>query len=39
MAKRRKMTRRGSSAYFSATASKTNRRNVQRRPQRGGTRL
>ena len=40
MAKRRKMSKRGSSRYFTATASKTNRRNIlSSRPQRGGIRL
>ena len=39
MAKRRKMSRRGSKKYFSATASKTHYRNVKPRPQRGGIRL
>ena len=39
MAKRRKMSRGGSRSYFTATASKTHRRNVQTRPQRGGIRL
>ncbi len=37
--KRRKMSKKGSRSYFSATASKTHKRNVQRRPERGGIRL
>ena len=37
--KRRKMSKRGSGRYFTATASKTHRKNVQTRPQRGGIRL
>ena len=39
MAKRRKMSKRGSRRYFTATASKTHRKNVKPRPMRGGTRL
>ncbi len=37
--KRRKMSRKGSRRYFSATASKTHFRNIRPRPQRGGIRL
>ncbi len=37
--KRRKMSRKGSGKYFSATASKTHFMNVKPRPQRGGIRL
>lgn len=38
--KRRKMSNRGSKAYFTATASKTHYKNdVKSRPQRGGIRL
>jgi hypothetical protein len=37
--RRRKMSARGSRSYFTATASKTHRRNVQTRPLRGGIRL
>lgn len=37
--KRRKMSRKGSKRYFTATASKTHFRNVKSRPQRGGIRL
>ena len=37
--KRRKMSRRGSKRLFTATASKTHRKNVQSRPMRGGIRL
>ena len=37
--KRRKMSRRGSARYFSATAAKTHYLNVKPRPQRGGIRL
>lgn len=37
--KRRKMSRRGSGRYFSATASKTHYKNVKPRPMRGGIRL
>ena len=39
MAKRRKLSKRGSKKYFSATASKTHYKNVKPRPQRGGIRL
>ncbi len=39
MAMRRKMSRKGSGKYFSATASKTHYRNIKPRPQRGGIRL
>lgn len=38
MAKRRKLSSRGSKRYFTATASKTHYKNVQVRPQRGGIR-
>ena len=37
--KRRKMSRKGSQRYFTATASKTHYMNVKPRPQRGGIRL
>lgn len=37
--KRRKMSRRGSKRLFSATAVKTNRKNLQATPMRGGFRL
>ena len=37
--KRRTMSRSGSEAYFTATASKTHYKNVKPRPQRGGIRL
>lgn len=37
--KRRKMSRKGSQAYFTATASKTHYKNVKPRPMRGGIRL
>lgn len=36
---RRKMSRKGSEAYFTATASKTHYKNVKPAPQRGGIRL
>lgn len=39
MAKRRKMSRRGSKRYFTATASRTHYKNVKPRPMRGGIRL
>ncbi len=39
MAKRRKMSRSGSSKYFTATASKTHFRNLPTALQRGGFRL
>ena len=39
MSKRRKMSRRGSRSYFTATASKTHKYNVRTRPQRGGIAL
>lgn len=39
MAKRRKMSRRGSRRYFSATASKTHRKNLRAIPMRGGYRI
>lgn len=39
MAQRRKMSRKGSQRYFTATASKTHRKNkVSTRPKRGGRR-
>lgn len=37
--KRRSISRKGSRRLFTATASKTHRRNVSARPQRGGIRL
>ena len=37
--KRRKMSRKGSQRYFTATASKTHYKNVKPRPMRGGIRL
>lgn len=37
--KRRKLSKGGSRAYFTATASKTHYKNVNPRPQRGGIRL
>ena len=37
--KRRKMSRRGSKSYFTATASKTHWKNVKPRPMRGGIRM
>ena len=37
--KRRKMSRRGSGRYFTATASKSHFRNTATRPMRGGIRL
>jgi len=37
--KRRKMSRRGSGKYFTATASKTHWKNVSPRPMRGGIRM
>lgn len=39
MSKRRKMSRKGSKKYFTATADKTHMFNVNPRPMRGGTRL
>lgn len=39
MAKRRKMSRRGSRRYFSATASKTHRKNLRAISMRGGYRI
>ena len=39
MPKRRKMSKKGSGRYFTATASKTHWKNVKPRPQRGGIRL
>ena len=37
--KRHRMTRRGSRKYFSATASKTHKRNLRAVPMRGGFRI
>lgn len=39
MAKRSKLTRKGSKSLFKATADKTHKFNVNPRPMRGGTRL
>lgn len=39
MAMRRKMSRRGSGKYFTATASKTHYKNIKPRPMRGGNRM
>lgn len=39
MRARKKLSRKGSEAYFTATASKTHWKNVAPRPQRGGIRL
>lgn len=39
MAFRRKMNRRSSKKLFSRTADRTNRKNVDPRPMRGGIRL
>mgnify|MGYP000704182975 CR=1 FL=1 len=39
MGKRSELSRRGSEAYFTATASKTHYKNIKPRPQRGGGRL
>ena len=39
MAMRKQLSRAGSQAYFSATASKRHYLNVKPRPQRGGIRL
>lgn len=36
---RKKLSRKGSKSYFSATASKTHYKNVKARPQRGGIRM
>jgi len=35
---RKKLSKRGSRKYFTATASKTHYKNVKPRPQRGGNR-
>nr|QJB19725.1 MAG: hypothetical protein [Microvirus sp.] len=37
--KRRKMSRRGSKRLFSATASRTNKKNLRAVPMRGGFRM
>ncbi len=37
--KRRSLSKKGSKAYFSATANKTHFKNIKPRPQRGGIRL
>ena len=37
--RRRRMTRKGSKKYFSATASKTHRNNLRAIPMRGGFRI
>lgn len=37
--KRRKMSRQGSKRLFTATASRTNKRNISSAPMRGGIRL
>ena len=39
MKKRRKMSKKGSRSYFTATASKTHYFNVRPTPMRGGIRL
>ena len=39
MARRRKMTRRGSKRYFAATAAKTHVKNLRAVPMRGGFRI
>jgi hypothetical protein len=39
MAKRKKLSRKGSKKLFKATADRTHRMNVNMRPLRGGTRL
>lgn len=39
MAKRRKMSRKGSKRYFSATAAKTHVKNLRAVPMRGGFRI
>ena len=36
---RKKLSRKGSGAYFTATASKTHYKNIKPRPMRGGIRL
>lgn len=36
---RKKMSKKGSKAYFTATASKSHYKNSQARPMRGGIRL
>lgn len=37
--KRKKLSRKGSKRLFRATADRTHRMNVNKRPMRGGTRL
>ena len=37
--KRRKMSRKGSKRYFSATAAKTHKKNLRVAPMRGGFRI
>nr|DAG00493.1 MAG TPA: hypothetical protein [Microviridae sp. ct05d3]DAX06366.1 MAG TPA: hypothetical protein [Microviridae sp.] len=39
MARRRRLTRRGSRRLFSKTASRTRKRNLRARPMRGGFRI
>lgn len=39
MAARKKLSRKGAGRLFKATASRTHRFNVNKRPMRGGTRL
>lgn len=39
MSRRRRMTRRGSKRYFSATAAKTHKKNLRAVPMRGGFRI
>lgn len=39
MSRRRKMTKKGSRKYFSATAAKTHKKNLRAVPMRGGIRL
>lgn len=39
MAKRRKISRRGSKRYFAATAAKTHKKNLRAIPMRGGFRI
>ena len=39
MARRKKLSMRGSKRYFTATASRTHFKNIKPRPQRGGIRL
>lgn len=39
MARRRKLTRRGSKRLFSATASRTRAKNLRATPMRGGFRI